>query len=224
MPLETSSLNRICRGWEVGLKLVMDLVLSCAGLVLLSPLFLLIALCIKIDSKGPVLYKQERVGRDGKRFMFYKFRSMRWGSDEVTHRNYVKDLINGAVPYANGTDKTQVFKVMDDPRITRVGRFLRKTSIDELPQLINVVKGEMSLVGPRPPIPYEVEEYKDWHRKRLTVKPGLTGLWQVNGRSMLTFDQMVELDIQYIENWSIWVDVKVLASTIPAVVSARGAY
>jgi exopolysaccharide biosynthesis polyprenyl glycosylphosphotransferase len=224
MPKGKPKLNPIDGNCQAALKRAMDLILSSIGLCLSLPLFLIVALSIKLDSRGPVIFKQERIGKDGKRFTFYKFRSMQWNADEVPHRNYVEALITGFAPNNSRENDSQVHKFVDDPRITRVGRFLRKTSIDELPQLFNVLKGDMSLVGPRPPIPYEVEQYKDWHRKRLAVKPGLTGLWQVSGRSMLNFDEMVALDIEYIENYSLWLDIKIILRTIPAVLSARGAY
>lgn len=200
-------------GWNLAFKRTSDIVLSLAVLVLLFPLMLLISVAIKLDSPGPVLFKQVRVGRDGRRFVFYKFRSMRQGAEE--ERPQLADLDETVGP---------IFKIRRDPRCTRLGRFLRRTSLDELPQLYNVLRGEMSLVGPRPAIPVEVEQYQEWHRKRLEVSPGMTGLWQVSGRSQLTFDEMCLLDIYYLENWSPLLDLKIALKTIPAVLAGTGAY
>ncbi len=194
-------------------KRVMDFVGAAMGLLLGWPLLLLIAVAIKCDSPGPVFFKQERVGKNFKRFTIYKFRSMRVGAEEELES--LKEAI--------GHDDV-IFKMRDDPRVTRVGRFLRRTSLDELPQLINILCGEMSLVGPRPPIPAEVEQYQPWHMKRLTVPPGLTGLWQASGRSELTFDEMVLLDLYYIEHWSPWLDIAIILRTIPKVLLGDGAY
>ena len=177
------------------------------------PFLLLIALAIKLDSPGPIVFKQKRLGRNGQSFTAYKFRSMRPGAEEEQAR------LNG-LNEASGP----LFKIRYDPRLTRVGKLIRRTSLDELPQLINVIKGDMSLVGPRPPVLAEVEQYADWHMRRLEVSPGVTGLWQVSGRSELTFDEMVMLDIYYIENWSPWMDFYILLKTIPTVLLARGAY
>lgn len=184
-------------------KRLIDFVVSFSGLILLSPLFLIIALAIQISSKGPILYKQVRVGQGGRKFAIFKFRTMFLEADEKS-RNEFLNVIRYHGP---------VFKMNSDPRVTRVGRFLRKMALDELPQLINVLKGDMSLVGPRPPIPYELEKYKEWHLERLKVKPGLTGLWQVSGSRVSTFDEMVRLDIEYIENQSILLDSKILFKT-----------
>jgi exopolysaccharide biosynthesis polyprenyl glycosylphosphotransferase len=200
-------------GWNLAFKRASDIVLSLAVLIFLSPLLLLISVAIKLDSPGPALFKQVRVGKGGRRFICYKFRSMRQGAEE--ERPQLADLDEVVGP---------IFKIRHDPRCTRVGRFLRRTSLDELPQLYNVLRGEMSLVGPRPPIPLEVEQYQEWHRKRLEVSPGMTGLWQVSGRSQLTFDEMCLLDIYYLENWSPLLDLKIALKTIPAVLAGRGAY
>jgi exopolysaccharide biosynthesis polyprenyl glycosylphosphotransferase len=207
-------------------KRAMDIVGSLVVLVLCSPLFAAIALAIKLTSKGPILFKQERVGQYGLRFTFLKFRSMKCGSDPGIHREYIKQFISGEVRPGRADDGgNAVYKIQNDPRVTRVGKFLRKTSLDELPQFINVLRGEMSLVGPRPPIPYELEAYQIWHRRRvMEVKPGITGLWQVNGRSKTTFDEMVRLDLRYARTWSPWLDVKILLQTPRAVFSAQGAY
>jgi len=199
-------------------KRAMDLLASTALLAMLSPLMLLIAALIKLRSKGPVLFKQLRVGQRAQPFHMLKFRSMQVNNDDRIHQAFVSDLIKAATP-TNG-----VFKIVDDPRVTPIGRFLRKTSLDELPQLWNVVRGEMSLVGPRPPLPYEVRQYKTWHRRRvLEAKPGITGLWQVKGRSRTTFDEMVRLDLRYARTRSFWMDVKILLATPAAVISGKGA-
>ncbi len=210
------------KGLNRFIKRTTDLVLSSIGLILLSWLFILIALLIKLTSKGPVLFKQKRVGRDGRIFKCLKFRTMFITADQETHKDFVSRLIKGEMP--SDPENKQVYKLKEDHRITPIGRFLRKYSLDELPQLINVIKGEMSLVGPRPAIPYEIVNYKPWHKRRLTVDQGITGLWQVSGRSRLTFDQMVELDIFYIDNWSVWLDLKIILWTLYEVFIARNAY
>lgn len=194
-------------------KRLMDVTVATLGLVLGAPLFLLIALAIRLDSPGPVLFRQTRVGLRRRPFGMYKFRSMHVGAEE--QQDMLADLNEADGP---------IFKIRDDPRLTRVGRLLRRLSLDELPQLVNVLRGEMSLVGPRPPIPAEVEKYQEWHKKRLEAPPGMTGLWQVSGRSRLPFDEMVLLDIYYIENWSLWMDLKILLRTIPKVLLGEGAY
>lgn len=200
-------------GWNLAFKRASDIVLSLAALILLSPLTLLISVAIKLDSPGPILFKQVRVGKGGRRFVFHKFRSMRQGAEGERRQLAARDEVMGAT-----------FKIRHDPRCTRVGRFLRRTSLDELPQFYNVLRGEMSLVGPRPAIPSEVEQYQEWHRRRLEIPPGITGLWQVSGRSQLTFDEMCLLDIYYLENWSPLLDLKIALKTIPAVLAGRGAY
>lgn len=207
-------------------KRIMDVAGSVLALLLFSPLFLAIAVAVKVTSKGPVFFRQRRIGRHGESFVFLKFRSMHVDSDPGIHREYVKQLIAGKAQKqpSNGNGDGH-FKLTHDSRITRVGSFLRKTSLDELPQFIHVVTGEMSLVGPRPPIPYEVESYDVWHRRRLLeVKPGITGLWQVSGRSRVTFDDMVRLDLRYARTWSPWMDIKILLRTPVAVVLGNGAY
>ena len=208
------------------MKRVMDVVGSMVGLILFSPFFITIPLIIKITSPGPVLFRQERVGQFGRRFTFLKFRSMHVNNDDRIHREFLKQFISGdKANTAEDGDAAPVFKITNDPRITPFGRFIRKSSLDELPQFINVLKGEMSLVGPRPPIPYEFEDYDIWHRYRLLkMKPGITGLWQVTGRSTTNFDSMVRLDINYIKNWSLWLDIKILCLTPFAVFKCRGAY
>jgi exopolysaccharide biosynthesis polyprenyl glycosylphosphotransferase len=195
------------------IKRATDLLLSAAGLALLSPLFAVIAVAIRLDSPGPAFYRQMRVGRDGRRFPMLKFRSMRQDAEQLLEA--LRDSNEASGP---------LFKMRHDPRITRVGRFLRRLSLDELPQLINVLNGQMSLVGPRPPIPAEVEQYQDWEFARLRAVPGITGLWQVNGRSEVPFHDMVRLDLHYIRNWSLSMDIEILMRTIPAVLTNRGAY
>jgi lipopolysaccharide/colanic/teichoic acid biosynthesis glycosyltransferase len=213
------------RGLQLFLKRAMDIVGSLAGLLLLSPLIILTAIVIKATSPGPAIFKQSRLGLKGTRFPFYKFRSMRWNADDRIHREYVTKLIKGENEEINqGNEAEPLYKIKDDPRITFVGKLIRKTSIDELPQFVNVLKGEMSLVGPRPPIPYEIERYEPWHLRRiLEVKPGITGLWQVEGRSKTSFDDMVRLDLRYALNWSLWLDLKILVKTVKAVLRPNGA-
>ena len=206
------------------IKRVMDILGSSAMLLVCLPVFAVIALLVRLTSKGPILFRQDRIGQYGRRFTFLKFRSMRVDNDESVHREYVKQLIAGVaerVP-ANGNGEG-VYKLAGDKRITPIGKFLRKTSLDELPQFLNVLRGDMSLVGPRPPIPYELAAYQTWHRRRvLQVKPGITGLWQVTGRSRVRFDDMVRLDLRYAISWSPWLDCKILLRTPGAVI--RGAY
>ena len=208
------------------IKRGMDVAGSSVALLILSPILLAIAVAIKLSSPGSILFRQKRVGQFGVRFTFLKFRSMYSVNDSRIHRDYVKRFIAGSVnPGASEANGKGIYKITEDPRLTHIGRFLRKTSLDELPQFLNVLKGEMSLVGPRPPIPYELEVYDIWHRRRvLEVKPGITGLWQVNGRSRLRFDDMVRLDLQYARAWSPWLDIKILLRTPRAVLSAEGAY
>ncbi len=205
-------------------KRAMDIAGSVLMLVFCAPLLLLIAAMVKATSKGPVLFRQHRVGQYGRRFTFLKFRSMRVDNDPSVHREYVTKLIAGEADRIRaGAPGTGVYKLANDSRITRIGMFLRKTSLDELPQFINVLKGDMSLVGPRPPIPYELAAYQTWHRRRvLEVKPGITGLWQVTGRSQVKFDDMVRLDLRYATSWSPWLDLKILLRTPGAVI--KGAY
>ena len=206
------------------IKRAMDIAGSGMLLLLCAPLLLMIAIAVKISSRGPVLFKQHRVGQYGRRFTFLKFRSMRVGNDPSVHREYVTKLIAGEAERVQASaDGGGVYKLANDTRITRLGMFLRKTSLDELPQFFNVLKGDMSLVGPRPPIPYELAAYQTWHRRRvLEVKPGITGLWQVTGRSRVKFDDMVRLDLRYATSWSPWLDLKILLRTPGAVI--KGAY
>lgn len=212
------------RKYAFAIKRLMDIVGSGMGLFFGSPVFILIGLAIKLSSRGPVFFRQERIGQHGKPFTFLKFRTMKINNDPQVHKEYVQRLIAGdaALSPANGNG---VYKIKSDPRVTPVGSFLRKTSLDELPQLINVLRGEMSLVGPRPPIKYEVDAYAIWHRSRLLeAKPGITGLWQVNGRSRVKFDDMVRLDIQYARSWSLLLDLQILLQTPHAVLLGEGAY
>ncbi|MBI4787664.1 MAG: sugar transferase [Chloroflexi bacterium] len=210
----------------------MDVCLAWLALIILSPVMLLIAIFIKLDSPGPVLFRQKRVGArlaraggalrwDICHFYVLKFRSMVHNADESLHQAHVKAFVHGQLPSTNGEQAP--FKLNDDPRITRVGRWLRTSSLDELPQLFNVLRGEMSLVGPRPVPIYETANYEVWHRERLCAWPGITGLWQVMGRSRLSFDEMVRLDIEYARSQSLALDIKILFLTIPAVLSGRGA-
>lgn len=213
-------------------KRCIDLVLTLLLFILLLPLMLLIAILITLDSPGPIFYIQERVGArrrpmgrktiwEVQNFQVYKFRSMVHNADTSLHQAYIKAFVEGQVEAS--AENGGKFKLTDDPRVTRVGRILRKTSLDELPQLINVLKGEMSLVGPRPVPTYEVAQYQAWHHERLAALPGITGLWQVKGRCQVTFEEMIRMDIDYVRQQSPWLDFKILALTIPAVLSGRGA-
>lgn len=207
------------------LKRTMDIAGGIAGLLLFSPLFIMLPLLIKATSKGPVLFRQERIGRYGEKFVFLKFRTMTVGNDPAIHQEYIKKLIREKKSYHASPEKGIVFKIKDDPRVTSLGKLLRRTSLDELPQFLNVLKGEMSLVGPRPPIPYELENYDLWHLRRvMETKPGITGLWQVKGRSSMTFDEMVRLDLNYAKEWSLWMDVKILLKTPLVMAAGKGAY
>jgi len=200
-------------GFALAVKGLFDFFGAATLLMALSPLFAVIWLAIRLDSPGPVLFRQKRCGRNGREFWIYKFRSMSVGADELKPE----------LAFANEADGP-VFKMRNDPRMTRVGRFLRRASLDELPQLINALKGEMSLVGPRPPLKCEVDSYEDWQRRRLSMRPGITGLWQVSGRSNLDFRDWMLMDLEYIDGWSLALDFKILAMTIPAVLVGRGAY
>jgi lipopolysaccharide/colanic/teichoic acid biosynthesis glycosyltransferase len=195
-------------------------------LLLLSPVLAAIAVAIKLTSKGPVIFEQYRLGQFGTRFKCLKFRTMYTNNDSKIHREYVQNFIAGQAKAAGSTgNEPAIYKLTNDPRVTAVGRFLRKTSLDEFPQFLNVLLGEMSLVGPRPPVPYEFEMYDHWHRRRvLELKPGVTGLWQVNGRSRTCFDDMVRLDLRYSQTWSLWLDLKILLATPLAVVAGNGAH
>ena len=204
------------------LKRTFDLIFAALAILLLLPLWLLIALLIKLDSRGRVFYTQERVGMDGRLFLLYKFRTMQANADAELHREYQRAFIAGRAEANLGNETKPTYKLLADPRITRIGKILRRTSLDEVPQLLNVMSGDMSLVGPRPPIPYEVEAYELWHRKRLDMKPGLTGLWQVSGRNRLPFEEMVRLDLFYIENWSLLLDLKIILRTGFVMIAGEG--
>lgn len=205
----------------LALKRGLDIFGSLFALIVFLPVFVIIALLVKLTSEGPVLFCQKRVGQYGKEFSFYKFRTMNVNNDPAIHHEYVARLIAGGADLGQGKG---VYKLINDPRVTRLGRFLRKTSLDELPQFVNVLMNDMSLVGPRPPLPYEYGRYQIWHKRRvLELKPGLTGLWQVEGRSRTTFDEMVRMDIKYANTRSLWGDLKILMQTPRAMLSGRGA-
>jgi lipopolysaccharide/colanic/teichoic acid biosynthesis glycosyltransferase len=206
-------------------KRVMDVCGAAAALAILSPAFLILAAMVKATSQGPVFFRQQRVGRYGVNFEFLKFRSMYVSTDAAIHKEYVRNFIAGKAAASADVSKKTVYKITNDPRVTWIGKIMRRTSLDEIPQFWNVLRGEMSLVGPRPPIPYEIEAYDIWHRRRLLEsRPGITGLWQVHGRSKTTFDEMVRLDLQYSRMWSPMLDVKILLQTPRAVLSGDGAY
>ena len=208
------------------LKRSIDLAGALAGIVLLSPLMLLAAAAVALTSRGPIIFRQTRLGQGGRPFTFYKFRSMVANGDDRIHRAFVAGLIDGEPDRREpGADaEERLYKLTSDPRITTVGRFIRKTSIDELPQLFNVLKGDMSLVGPRPPIPYEAARYQAWHLRRLlSAKPGLTGLWQVEGRSKVSFNEMVRMDLRYIRDCSLELDLRILMKTVKVVLRCEGA-
>jgi len=206
-------------------KRMIDLVAGSILAIICLPFCLIIAIAIKATSRGPILFRQMRVGQHGKQFTFLKFRSMYVDNDYSVHREFVTKLINKQAAVSDPQSEGNVYKIIGDKRITPIGRILRKTSLDELPQFLNVLLGDMSLVGPRPPIPYELAAYQTWHRRRLLeVKPGITGLWQVTGRSTVDFDAMVRLDLRYATSWNPWLDVKILLRTPLAVIRGSGAY
>ena len=204
-------------------KRIIDIILALLALIFFFPLLVSISLLIKLTSSGSIVFKQQRVGYTGKTFTLYKFRTMYADTSEDEHKKYMERFINNnGTDLNNGTEDKPLFKMKNDPRVTPVGRALRKLSLDELPQLLNVLKGDMSIVGPRPPIPYEVSNYKIWHHRRfLEAKPGITGLWQVSGRNSIEFDDMVRLDIKYAKNWSLFMDLKILAKTIGSMSTGR---
>ncbi len=218
--MESSQL--FVKGKAFLLKRALDLILTSLILMVFSPWLFLIMLAIKIGSAGPVFYRQVRLGERGKPFRFYKFRSMYVNTDDAKHRSYVKDLIKAGNPYEIDENGKPLFKISNDGRVTRVGRLIRKYSLDEFPQLLNVLKGEMSLVGPRPPLAHEYKDYRDWHKKRLDGIPGITGLWQVSGKNRIPFEEMVKLDIHYLKNWSLWLDIKIILRTIPVMLRGEG--
>lgn len=211
-------------GWRRLFKRVFDVVATAILLAITWPIMLMVAILIKLDSPGPIFYRQKRIGENGQPFYMLKFRSMKINTDDKLHREHMAKLIKENLSLTDATaPSTKSLKMQSDPRITRVGRFIRKTSIDELPQLFNVLFGEMSLVGPRPPIPYEVEMYQEWHKRRLEAIPGVTGLWQVQGRNRVSFDEMVRMDLDYIEHQSLWLDTKLLLMTPFSLLSGQGA-
>ncbi|MEO8201911.1 MAG: sugar transferase [Gemmatimonadota bacterium] len=212
------------KGQQLVVKRVVDLVGATMALLLASPIMLVAAIAVKLDSKGPVFFRQDRIGTGGRRFRVWKFRTMQAGASDAAHRELVTRMLVGEEIGAGHTneDGQQVYKLVNDARVTRIGRFLRRTSIDELPQLFNVLNGKMSLIGPRPPLPYEFEAYDHWQYDRLRVRPGITGLWQVSGRNLLTYRQMCELDVQYVRTWSLLLDFKILVKTIPVVLFNSG--
>ena len=197
---------------SLALKRVMDIAGGLVGIILFGPLMLATAIAIRFESRGPIMFRQTRAGRNGRKFTMLKFRSMVVDAEEKKAALMHLNEMGGPV-----------FKIKHDPRITRVGRFIRKTSIDELPQFFNIFMGDMSLVGPRPPLPAEVEQYEPWQRRRLSVKPGLTGAWQVSGRNQIDFEEWMQLDLDYIDNWSLWLDIKIIFKTVPTVLFHKGA-
>lgn len=211
------------KGLRVSVKRVIDVMGATAATIVLSPIFAAAAVLIKLTSPGPVFFKQTRVGKSGREFTFYKFRSMVSG-DDSKYREYLKAFVEDGRAAGVDSKGHKVYKIIDDPRITHFGRFLRRTSLDEFPQLINVFKGDMSLVGPRPCLPYEWELYEDWQKARLSVTPGLTGIWQVTGRSNVSFHHMVILDLYYVSNWSFLMDLKLIFQTIPVILLGKGAH
>jgi undecaprenyl-phosphate galactose phosphotransferase len=203
------------------IKRTIDCIIAFFLLVLFSPIFFGIAIGIKLSSKGPVIFKQKRIGKNGREFTFYKFRSMYMEKDDSQHREFVKKVWFNK---ENNTKSQEIYRIIDDPRIFKFGRLIRKTSLDELPQLYNVLKGEMSLVGPRPCMPFEWEMYEEWHKNRMNILPGCTGLWQAMGRATVSFEEMVILDLYYISNMTLWLDLKIIFKTIPVIIFGKGGY
>lgn len=214
----TKATRRRSRIDQRRLKRILDVLAASVLLVTLAPILVAVAVAVWLSSPGPVIFRQQRIGAGGRPFTVYKFRSMRQDGDPAVHQTYYSALVRGDAPAQDG-----YFKLIADPRITRVGRVLRRFSLDEMPQLLNVLEGNMSLVGPRPPLAYEVALYGDREYRRLSVVPGLTGLWQVSGRAKLTFHQMIDLDLAYVDRWSLWLDLRILARTPAAVLAGRGA-
>ena len=202
-----------------GLKNVLDVIIAVMTLVVFSPVLLIIALAVKLDSRGPAIFKQKRIGKDGRPFTVWKYRSMHVNADDKPHREALQKLVQGE-PAAT-VDGQGFFKPVDDPRVTRVGKFLRATGLDELPQVVNLLRREMSVVGPRPAIPYELDLYKEWHHRRLAVRPGVTGLWQVKRHNTENFDDVMRLDLEYIDSFSIWLDLKIILLTVPMILFRR---
>lgn len=196
-----------------GFKRIVDVILGCIGLVLLSPVFLILAVCIKIDSKGPVIFAHKRIGKNGKEFNMYKFRSMYENAEEMIE-NFSEE---------QKKEWQENFKLENDPRITRIGNFLRKTSLDELPQIVNIIRGDLSIIGPRPVTGEELEKYEENKEKFLSITPGLTGYWQANGRSNTTYEERMQMELYYVDNQSLWLDIKIFFKTIVSVVKKEGA-
>ena len=215
--------------WYEPVKRILDIIVASVGLVLFFPLWLLIAIAIKVTSPGPILYVADTVGKDGRIFPFYKFRTMRNDSDEAPHKQYLARFVEKNEPYTiirreDGSEE-RVYKIVNDSRVTRIGRILRATGLDEAPQLLNVLKGEMSMVGPRPPRVAEYEHYEDWHKQRLTVMPGITGLYQVTARSVVPFDEVVRIDLEYIRKRSLRLDLRIMLLTpINVIILRKGGY
>ena len=210
---------------EKFIKRLFDIVASLLVMIVGFPFLLAVSLLIKLTSRGPVLFSQQRVGEHGRVFTLFKFRTMRAGSDDSIHREFTRSFIEGRMSNSSLDEKSpSIYKLTNDPRITPIGNFLRKTSLDELPQFLNILRGEMAIVGPRPPLQYELEYYEEWHKLRLEVKPGLTGLWQVSGRSSVPFNEMVKLDLYYIEHWTLLLDLKIMLRTIPVMLFGSGGY
>jgi lipopolysaccharide/colanic/teichoic acid biosynthesis glycosyltransferase len=203
-------------------KRLIDVVIASVAMILLAPFMALVALAIRLDSPGPIVFKQRRLGRDGAPFVFLKFRTMVDGNDPSIHREYVTQYMTDCSDELKGDNGS--FKIEHDPRVTRIGRLLRRSSMDELPQLLNVLRGEMSIVGPRPPLEYEADLYTRRQRHRLDVLPGMTGLWQVSGRCETTFDEMIDLDLKYVDTWTVGMDLKIIARTASAIVDRKGAW
>ncbi len=224
---QENSVGQVCEACPIKTyksKRVLDLMAASLALLVAAPLAAVISLLIKLSSPGPVLFRQMRVGKDGKQFMFYKFRSMRVNNDDSEHREYIKLFIEGnEAEIKKRYPGEKIYKLTGDDRITMIGKFLRRTSLDELPQLLNVFKGEMSMVGPRPHLPYEVELYQDWHLRRLEGLPGITGWWQIHGRSRVPFQKAIEMDIWYLEHQSLILDVRIMCRTITKTIVGRGA-
>jgi lipopolysaccharide/colanic/teichoic acid biosynthesis glycosyltransferase len=207
------------------IKRIFDIAVSATMILLASPMMLAVAVAVARTSPGPIIFRQKRLGKGCEPFVFYKFRSMAANVDDTIHREFVTTLINGGHTDINQQDADKpLYKIKADPRLTPIGQFIRRTSLDELPQLFNVLKGDMSLVGPRPPLLYEAEKYQSWHLRRiLEIKPGITGLWQVEGRSKVSFDEMVRMDLRYTRDWSLMLDLKILTKTVAVVIRRDGA-
>jgi lipopolysaccharide/colanic/teichoic acid biosynthesis glycosyltransferase len=216
----TASRSREELWLQKGLKRLLDIVISVVAIILLAPVFAALWLAVRLETPGPAIFRQQRVGQHGEVFTCLKFRTMFYNADENVHREAIQRLCAGE---RLSDDPGSPYKMAGDPRVTRVGRWLRWTSLDELPQLINVLRGEMSIVGPRPAIPYELEHFQAWHYERHKVKPGITGLWQVRGRGCMNLEGMLKLDVEYARTWTVWTDLKLIALTVPSVLKARGA-